>query len=106
MPRFFRFLAGVVGGDLEARFLGAGFVARFLGADIAIAFGAGFFGGDFGALFFGGDFGVATRFGVIGDMVTIVARWGDSARFLGEDFNVAVGDVPNFDLVVIGDMVS
>jgi hypothetical protein len=63
--------------------------------------------GDFGPGLFGGDGGGFSRFGCT--CVGVAGGGcgpGFSALLLGDDFGVAVGDVPAPDLVVIGDMVS
>ena len=82
-PRFFRFF---IGGDSGPGLFGGGvdWFPRFGCTRVGVA------GGDCGPGSTG-DFGAAV---------------GSAAFLLGDDFGVAVGDVPAADLVVIGDMVS
>jgi hypothetical protein len=82
-------------------------IAGLVSSLLEIAGQVYYFGGDFGSGLFVGDCGDFSRFGC----TRVGVAGGDcgpgfSARFLGEDSGVAVGDVPAPNLVVIGDMVS
>jgi hypothetical protein len=73
---------------------------------LAVAFGAGLFAVDFGTRAVGGDRSFGGNVAFDGDR----CFGGDlcnAARRVGDDFGVAVGEVPAPpDLVVISDMVS